>query len=178
MLLPGCRPRQEIGPVFPVVSSMRNKWSTSSPGSPAGLDDPDRLCSACAVPLGHGAESGWVGRRQAVLLFNPRTQNWHRHFPWEHTILAGKTKTGIVTVQVLNINDPARVMPAARTACTAVGYRTRPGRRPLRLPESAFLLRMLERIRIILSFRAAFRGERQSPTSMVASRLGSFRGDA
>ena len=43
-------------------------------------------------------------------LFNPRKQSWKRHFRWEHTILVGKTKTGIVTVQVLNINDPARVM--------------------------------------------------------------------
>jgi hypothetical protein len=30
--------------------------------------------------------------------------------PVEQTILVSKTKTGIVTVQVLNINDPARVM--------------------------------------------------------------------
>jgi hypothetical protein len=43
-------------------------------------------------------------------LFNPRKQSWRRHFRWESTILVGKTKTGVVTVQVLNINDPARVM--------------------------------------------------------------------
>ena len=43
-------------------------------------------------------------------LFNPREQDWRRHFRWEHTLLVGKTKTGIVTVQVLNINDPVRVM--------------------------------------------------------------------
>ncbi|HLN27060.1 MAG TPA: hypothetical protein VK395_04910 [Gemmataceae bacterium] len=43
-------------------------------------------------------------------LFNPREQNWHRHFGWEHTILVGKTKTGVVTIQVFNINNPARVM--------------------------------------------------------------------
>jgi hypothetical protein len=43
-------------------------------------------------------------------LFNSRKQSWHRHFCWDQTILLGKTKTGIVTVQVLNINDPARVM--------------------------------------------------------------------
>ena len=43
-------------------------------------------------------------------LFNPRKQNWRRHFRWENTLLVGRTKTGVVTVQVLNINDPARVM--------------------------------------------------------------------
>ena len=43
-------------------------------------------------------------------LFNPRTQNWKRHFRWDHTTLVGKTKTGIVTVQVLNINETSRLM--------------------------------------------------------------------
>ena len=53
----------------------------------------------------------WLGLGGKLYpLFNPRKQNWYRHFRWDHTILVGKTKTGIVTVQVLNINDPARVM--------------------------------------------------------------------
>jgi len=45
-------------------------------------------------------------------LFNPRKQSWRRHFRWEQTSLAGRTKTGIVTVQVLNINDPSRIIAA------------------------------------------------------------------
>jgi hypothetical protein len=43
-------------------------------------------------------------------LFNPRTQSWKRHFRWDGTTLIGKTKTGMVTVSVLNINDPSRIM--------------------------------------------------------------------
>ena len=43
-------------------------------------------------------------------LFNPRKQSWNRHFHWEQTILVGKTMSGKVTVQVLNINEPSRVM--------------------------------------------------------------------
>jgi hypothetical protein len=43
-------------------------------------------------------------------LFNPRRQKWTRHFYWDHTSLVGKTKVGVVTVQVLNINDASRVM--------------------------------------------------------------------
>ncbi|OWK38307.1 hypothetical protein FRUB_07427 [Fimbriiglobus ruber] len=42
-------------------------------------------------------------------MFNPRRQNWKRHFRWEITTLVGKTKTGIVTIYVLNINAPSRV---------------------------------------------------------------------
>jgi hypothetical protein len=60
--------------------------------------------------LGQGTESRWIARRQTVSALQSRKQNWDRHFRWEHTILVGKTKTGVVTVQVLNINEPARVM--------------------------------------------------------------------
>jgi hypothetical protein len=43
-------------------------------------------------------------------LFHPRQQQRSRHFRWEQTILVGKTMTGKVTVQMLNINDPSRIM--------------------------------------------------------------------
>ncbi|HKB03509.1 MAG TPA: HNH endonuclease signature motif containing protein [Gemmataceae bacterium] len=76
-----------------------------------GTDDPDTLCYSCS-------ECNWAkGPNLAGLLagklyplFNPRKQNWMRHFRWEHTTLVGKTKTGKVTVQVLNINEPSRIM--------------------------------------------------------------------
>ena len=42
--------------------------------------------------------------------FNPRKQSWKRHFRWEQTTLVGKTMSGKVTVQVLNINKQSRVM--------------------------------------------------------------------
>ena len=76
-----------------------------------GTDDPDTLCYACS-------ECNWAkGPNIAGLLggkiyplFNPRTQSWKRHFRWDGTTLIGKTKTGSVTVAVLNINDPTRIM--------------------------------------------------------------------
>jgi hypothetical protein len=76
-----------------------------------GDDDIATLCYACS-------ECNWAkgpnlsGMLQGKLypLFNPRKQKWHRHFRWEHTTLIGKTQTGIVTVQVLNINEPSRMM--------------------------------------------------------------------
>src|SRR5437016_8605217 len=75
-----------------------------------GTDDPDNRCLACS-------ECNWAkGPNLAGLLvgklyrlFNPRKQSWLRHFRWEQTILVGRTRTGIVTVQVLNINDPVPV---------------------------------------------------------------------
>jgi hypothetical protein len=76
-----------------------------------GTDDPGGLCYACAqCNWAKGPNLAGLRGGKLYALFNPRRQNWHRHFRWEHTILVGKTKTGIVTVQVLNINDPPRVM--------------------------------------------------------------------
>src|SRR6476620_10422541 len=76
-----------------------------------GTDDPDGLCYACAqCNWAKGPNlAGLLGGKRYTLI-KPRQQNWHSHFRWQHTILVGKTKTGIVTVQVLNINDPPRVM--------------------------------------------------------------------
>ncbi len=76
-----------------------------------GTDDPDILCFACA-------ECNWAqGPNLAGLLdgklyplFNPRKQSWKRHIRWDNAILVGKTFCGKVTVQVLNINEPSRVM--------------------------------------------------------------------
>jgi hypothetical protein len=76
-----------------------------------GTDDPGRLCYACPqCNWAKGPNLAGLLDGKLYPLFNPRKQSWHRHFHWDYTILVGKTKTGSVTVQVLNINDPARVM--------------------------------------------------------------------
>jgi hypothetical protein len=76
-----------------------------------GIDDPETLCFACAeCNFAKGPNlSGLLGGR-LYPLFNPRRQTWKRHFVWEQTTLVGKTMSGRVTVQVLNINKPSRVM--------------------------------------------------------------------
>jgi hypothetical protein len=81
------------------------------PKQHGGTDDPESLCYSCSeCNWAKGPNlSGTLGGK-LYPLFNPRKQNWTRHFFWEQTILVGKTKTGVVTIQVLNINDPARVM--------------------------------------------------------------------
>jgi hypothetical protein len=76
-----------------------------------GGDDANNLCYACAeCNWAKGPNLAGLLGRKLYPLYNPRTQNWNRHFRWEQTVLVGKTKSGIVTVQVLNINDPSRVM--------------------------------------------------------------------
>jgi hypothetical protein len=76
-----------------------------------GSDDPATLCWACAkCNWAKGPNLAGILDGKLYPLFNPRKQNWKRHFRWELTTLVGRTNTGIVTVQVLNINDPSRVM--------------------------------------------------------------------
>ena len=81
------------------------------PRQHGGQDDPAMLCWACAEWYrAKGPNVAGLLGGELYPLFNPRQQSWHRHFRWDYTTLVGKTKTGIVTVQVLNINDPERVM--------------------------------------------------------------------
>jgi hypothetical protein len=46
---------------------------------------------------------------KVVRLFDPRRQNWKRHFRWVGAILEGKTLSGRATVRTLRINMPIRV---------------------------------------------------------------------
>ena len=76
-----------------------------------GSNDPDLLCYACAeCNWAKGPNPAGLFAGKLYPLFNPRKQNWNRHFYWEQTILVGKTMSGKVTVQVLNINETSRVM--------------------------------------------------------------------
>ncbi len=42
-------------------------------------------------------------------LYNPRTQEWHRHFQMQGAVIEPLTAIGRVTVKLLHINNPARV---------------------------------------------------------------------
>jgi hypothetical protein len=76
-----------------------------------GLDSPRNLCLACSeCNWSKGPNLSGLLKGEVVPLFNPRRQRWGRHFRWKGPILIGKTRSGKVTVKVLNINDPARVM--------------------------------------------------------------------
>jgi hypothetical protein len=65
-------------------------------------------CSECNWAKGPNLAGLVDGKLFA--LFHPRRQHWRRHFRWEGTTLVGKTKSGIVTIQVLNMNSTSRIM--------------------------------------------------------------------
>lgn len=55
-----------------------------------------------------GPNIGGIDQKTGKLtrLYNPRHDEWNRHFRWRKALLVGKTAIGRVTIAVLNINDP------------------------------------------------------------------------
>jgi hypothetical protein len=47
--------------------------------------------------------------KKLTRLFNPRRHRWSRHFRWHGEVLVGTSAVGRTTVEVLAMNDPARV---------------------------------------------------------------------
>ncbi len=76
-----------------------------------GSDDLDNLACACLrCNLAKGALiSGLDEDGNEVRLFNPRTQQWEEHFRMANGRIEGLTRTGRVTVKVLNVNTPERL---------------------------------------------------------------------
>jgi hypothetical protein len=48
--------------------------------------------------------------KKLTRLFNPRRHKWERHFRWNGPHLVGKTAMARVTIAVLEINSPERVL--------------------------------------------------------------------
>ena len=75
-----------------------------------GNDDQSNLAWSCHnCNLAKGSNLSGRLHDETVALFHPREQQWNRHFRWIGPILAGKTKCGSATIQVLNINADDRV---------------------------------------------------------------------
>ncbi|MFO0802601.1 MAG: HNH endonuclease signature motif containing protein [Gemmataceae bacterium] len=76
-----------------------------------GSDDEGNLCLACSeCNWAKGPNLAGLYEGELVVLFNPRRQNWNDHFRWDGTLIVGETPTGIVTVQVLDMNSAARLL--------------------------------------------------------------------
>jgi 5-methylcytosine-specific restriction endonuclease McrA len=72
----------------------------------------ENTCLACAYC--NGAKGSNVAgydpdTDELVPLFNPRSDEWQSHFRWDGAVLVGKTPIGRATIEVLRINDAARV---------------------------------------------------------------------
>ena len=74
-----------------------------------GVDDLTNLALACRGCNSRKAMKIWIDEadsEQRIPLFNPRKQDWKRHFKWsdDFSIIIGKTPVGKVTVEELRLN--------------------------------------------------------------------------
>jgi 5-methylcytosine-specific restriction endonuclease McrA len=95
------------------------------PTSKGGTSDDDNLCLACGRCNGYKHDRTQAANpetRRWAKLFNPRRQQWKRHFQWSEngTLCIGKTAVGKATIQALQINHPAIVR--ARKNWVLVGW--------------------------------------------------------
>lgn len=79
-------------------------------------------CSACNVFKGNQTDAIDPITQQQVSLFNPRQQQWLKHFAWslDQVIIEGRTPIGRATVAALQMNRP--IIVATRRRWVQVGW--------------------------------------------------------
>jgi hypothetical protein len=88
------------------------------PEAAGGPSTEDNLWLACPLCNGYkGTQTHALDPQtgKQVPLFNPRTQDWHKHFVWnkDGTHILGQTSTGRATVEALRLNNEY-VVPSRR----------------------------------------------------------------
>lgn len=78
-------------------------------GGPTSLDNLAWACSYCNRFKGSDLASVDPISQKVVLLFNPRTQKWKRHFRRNGDFIEGITLSGRATVALLHMNDAAQL---------------------------------------------------------------------
>lgn len=84
------------------------------PTAKGGTDDEENLWLACRECNSHKAAKahGFDKKtKRRIKLFNPRKQNWERHFKFseDKTEIIGKTVCGRATVEALSLNNETLV---------------------------------------------------------------------
>jgi hypothetical protein len=77
-----------------------------------GTDEPDNLalaCDRCNAFKGPNLSTIDAATRHVVQIFNPRTQDWSKHFRQVGYNIEGITDIGKATVALLNMNATRRV---------------------------------------------------------------------
>jgi hypothetical protein len=83
------------------------------PRSRGGLSHADNLawaCPSCNLRKSDRVAGFDSESTELVLLFNPRKDQWREHFEWNGFQVVGLTPTGRVTIKLLDLNCPRRVM--------------------------------------------------------------------
>lgn len=91
------------------------------PTAKGGTDEEENLWLSCRLCNGYkGVQTQALDDEtdQMVVLFNPRTQDWHEHFEWNQEKMVGKTACGRATAKALKLNNEI-ILPVRRRWITA-----------------------------------------------------------
>lgn len=75
-------------------------------GGPTAGENLALACLHCNRHKGPNIAGRDPATGELVRLFHPRQDQWSRHFEWRAAELTGRTPIGLITIQVLAINDP------------------------------------------------------------------------
>jgi len=81
-----------------------------------GITDLSNLAFSCArCNRAKGTDVGSISPSTGtfVRLFNPRIEAWPEHFAFDGSRIVGLTEVGLVTVQLLRLNDEERIVERA-----------------------------------------------------------------
>jgi 5-methylcytosine-specific restriction endonuclease McrA len=101
-----CQRRQSTSPLVPL------QIEHVIPRKNRGSDDADNLALACAeCNLHKGSDLTGIDpdSGQVTPLFNPRRDRWEQHFEWDGLRIVGLSAVGRTTVELLQLNAPARL---------------------------------------------------------------------
>ena len=79
-------------------------------GGPTTLENLAFSCFRCNKCKGPNLSGIDPDTGQIIGLFNPRTDQWTKHFRWDGARLVGRTALGRATVNVLQFNRPDAVL--------------------------------------------------------------------
>jgi len=80
-----------------------------SHGGPTTADNLALACFYCNNHKGTNLAGIDPDSRKIVVLFNPRRQQWRRHFRYDGPVLIGRTAAGHTTAAALRINSMVRI---------------------------------------------------------------------
>jgi hypothetical protein len=67
-------------------------------------------CSMCNQNKGSNLGTYLPDSKRLVRLFHPRKDHWNTHFEVEDGVIVGKTRIGLATIKILELNNPDRII--------------------------------------------------------------------
>jgi 5-methylcytosine-specific restriction endonuclease McrA len=74
------------------------------------IDNLAYSCSMCNQNKGSNLGTYLPDSKRLVRLFHPRNDNWNTHFEVNEGEIIGRTRIGLATIKVLELNNPDRII--------------------------------------------------------------------